>query len=36
MSRTPDSSTSAPVLPSLPARIVGVLLSPRETFAAVS
>jgi hypothetical protein len=36
MNRRPDSSTSAPVLPSLPARIVGVLLSPRETFAAVS
>lgn len=36
MSRTADSSTPAPRLPSLPARIVGVLLSPRETFAAVS
>jgi hypothetical protein len=36
MSGSPDLGAPAPLLPSLPARIVGILLSPRQTFAAVS
>lgn len=36
MRGSPDLGVPASLLPSLPARIVGILLSPRETFAAVS